>query len=120
MRWRTGRLEDLGFPSWDASMRIYGFLRPDRLRGSRRGRFSASTSRAGSLPVWISELPGVRSDERALFRATRELTPQERGAQHCSTRWSALANRIAVADRMDLGDAGVASRRHRQGNPICE
>ena len=31
LRWRTGRLEDLGFPSWDESMRIYGFLRPERL-----------------------------------------------------------------------------------------
>ena len=26
LRWRTGRLEDLGFPSWDTAMRIYGFL----------------------------------------------------------------------------------------------
>ena len=31
LRWRTGRLEDLGFPAWDRAMRIYGHLRKDRL-----------------------------------------------------------------------------------------
>ena len=33
LRWRTGRLQDLGFPSWDEAMRIYGYVRPaDRAR----------------------------------------------------------------------------------------
>ena len=33
-----------------------------------------------ALPVWITELPGLRSDERALFRATRSLDASERSA----------------------------------------
>ena len=101
LRWRTGRLEDLGFPSWDASMRIYGFLRPDRLADVGEDD-SALDVESWSLPVWMSELPGIRSDERALFRATRELGPEERGAVFFAL--IALANRVAVADRMELGD----------------
>jgi hypothetical protein len=101
LRWRTGRLEDLGFPSWDASMRIYGFLRPDRLADVEEDDSTLDVE-GWSLPVWMSELPGIRSDERALFRATRELGPQERGAVFYAL--VALANRVAVADRMELGD----------------
>ncbi len=101
LRWRTGRLEDLGFPSWDASMRIYGFLRPERMAEIPEGG-SVLDLESWSLPVWITELPGMRSDERALFRATRELGPDERSAVFYGL--IALANRVAVADRMELGD----------------
>ena len=101
LRWRTGRLEDLGFPSWDASMRIYGFLRPDHLADVPEEATALDVD-DWALPVWITELPGVASDERALFRATRELAPDERGAVFYAL--VALANRVAVADRMELGD----------------
>ena len=101
LRWRTGRLEDLGFPSWDASMRIYGFLRPHRM-ADLPATDTALDLESWSLPVWISELPGLRSDERALFRVTRELGAEERSAVFYAL--IALANRIAVADRMELGD----------------
>ena len=101
LRWRTGRLEDLGFPSWDASMRIYGFLRPDRL-AEVPTEANALDLDDWALPVWISELPGLASDERALFRATRELAADERSALFYAL--IALANRVAVADRMELGD----------------
>lgn len=102
LRWRTGRLEDLGFPSWDAAMRIYGFLRPDRLADVPSGSRTFEAEPV-ALPIWVSELPGIREDERALFRATRELGPDERGAVYHAL--IALANRVAVADRMPLGDA---------------
>lgn len=101
LRWRTGRLEDLGFPSWDASMRIYGFLRPDRILDLPEGD-TALDFESWALPVWMSDLPGVRSDERALFRATREVGAEDRSAVFYSL--VALANRVAVADRMELGD----------------
>ena len=101
LRWRTGRLEDLGFPSWDASMRIYGFLRPERMADVPDDD-SALDLESWAMPVWLSELPGARSDERALFRATRELGAGERSALFYAL--IALANRVAVADRMELGD----------------
>ena len=37
LRWRTGRLEELGFPAWDEAMRIYGFIRPEK-----RGELAAA------------------------------------------------------------------------------
>ncbi len=101
LRWRTGRLEDLGFPSWDASMRIYGFLRPERMTEVPPDDSALDLER-WALPVWMSELPGARSDERALFRATREVSAEERSAVFYGL--IALANRVAVADRMELGD----------------
>jgi hypothetical protein len=102
LRWRTGRLEDLGFPPWDTAMRIYGFLRPDRLADLPREAATLETHPT-ALPIWISELPGIPEDERALFRATRELGPEERSRVYHSL--ITLANRVAVADRMPLGDA---------------
>lgn len=101
LRWRTGRLEDLGFPSWDNAMRIYGHLRPDRLADVPEAA-RALDLESWALPAWITELPGLGSDERALFRATRSLEAEERSAVFYAL--VALANRVAVADRMELGD----------------
>ncbi len=101
LRWRTGRLEDLGFPSWDQSMRIYGFLRPDRM-ADLPDDSSTLELNDESLPIGAIDLPGASEDERALFRATRELNAGERSAVFYAL--IALANRVAVADRMELGD----------------
>lgn len=101
LRWRTGRLEDLGFPPWDTAMRIYGFLRPDRLAAIPKQEFVLDLADS-SLPIWTSELPGLREDEHALFRATRELATEQRSAVFYAL--ISLANQIAVADRMELGD----------------
>lgn len=101
LRWRTGRLEDLGFPSWDESMRIYGFLRPDRLADLPKDSVMLDLHEY-SLPIETSDVPGAGEDERSLFRATRELASDQRSTVlHALI---ALANRVAVADRMELGD----------------
>ncbi len=101
LRWRTARLEDLGFPPWDSAMRIYGFLRPDRLADLPKEASVPGVDRSPQS-VWAIELPGANADERALFRATRELAAEERSAVFFAL--IALANRVAVADRMELGD----------------
>ena len=82
-------------------MRVYGFLRPDRLADLPKEEFTLDLHDA-SLPIWTSELPGMRGEEQALFRATRDLGPEERSAVFYALIM--LANRIAVADRMELGD----------------
>ena len=56
LRWRTGRLEDLGFPSWDEAMRIYGFIRPER-RADVPEEANALDISEWALPVWVSALP---------------------------------------------------------------
>jgi hypothetical protein len=102
LRWRTGRLEDLGFPSWDESMRIYGFLRSDRFADLPEGASALDLER-WAMPVWITDLPTTTGEAPLLFRAVAELELHER--QGFFYAFVALANRVAVADRRDLGDA---------------
>jgi hypothetical protein len=102
LRWRTGRLEDLGFPSWDSSMRIYGFLRSNHLSDVPI-EFEPLTLSEWALPVWISDLPAAADSNHSLFRAVTELDADERQAFFYA--FIALANKVAVADRRPLGDA---------------
>jgi len=102
LRWRTGRLEDLGFPSWDTAMRIYGHLRPDALATIPEDDRPLDID-SWALPVWITELPQSRNSELPLFQGVRELVDEERASFFYA--FVGLANRVAVADRKPLGDA---------------
>ena len=101
LRWRSGRLEDLGFPAWDRAMRLYGFLRPEQ-----RGEIPAGPDpldiQAWQMPVWISELPAAQDSRHLVFRAISELESAERQAFFYA--FISIANKVAVADRMPLGD----------------
>ena len=107
LRWRTGRLEDLGFPSWDEAMRIYGYVRP-----SDRDAIPADDApldvEAWSLPVFLPELPATLSQVHSVFQAAAELDEGERRGFFYA--FVATANRVAVADRMPLGDADTLPR----------
>jgi hypothetical protein len=102
LRWRTGRLEDIGFPSWDSSMRIYGHLRPDRLADVPLEPMDMHAPE-WALPVWITDLPAVAGEQPTIFRAAAALEPDERSQFFYA--FIALANKVAVADRRGLGDA---------------
>lgn len=101
LRWRTGRIEDLGFPPWEEAMRIYGFLRPEQ-RAVLAEPSSQRANEAWDFPVWIPDLPAVVREEHALFRAAYEL--DEAGRRSFFYGFVALANKLAVADRLPLGD----------------
>lgn len=101
MRWRTGRLEDLGFPTWDESMRIYGFIRPDQ-HGELPEETTALNIEAWDLPVWMPNLPATRDSQHAVFRAAAELDHEDRTSFFYS--FIGLANKIAMADGLALGD----------------
>ncbi len=102
LRWRTGRLEDLGFPSWDEAMRIYGYVRP-----SERERVPEASApldvEAWQLPVFLPELPATVSQTHSVFQAAAELSEDERRGFFYA--FVAISNKVAVADRMPLGDA---------------
>lgn len=102
LRWRTGRLEDLGFPSWDEAMRIYGYVRPSERDEIPEGDDPLDVD-AWSLPVFLPELPATLSEVHSVFRAAAELDERERRGFFYA--FVATANRVAVADRMPLGDA---------------
>lgn len=101
LKWRIGRLADLGFPSWEEAMRIYGYIRP-----SERDRIPDEKDpldvREWQLPVFMPELPASVGQAHPVFQAAAELDDQERRGFFYS--FVATANRVAVADRMPLGD----------------
>jgi hypothetical protein len=101
-RWRNGRLEDLGFPAWEEAMRIYGYLRPEQ-RLEVPPAASALSAEGWHMPVWMPNLPVAADARHLLFRAAAALDDQERSAFFFT--FIALANQVAVADRMPLGDA---------------
>ncbi|MDP6980776.1 MAG: DUF6178 family protein [Myxococcota bacterium] len=100
-RWRTGRLEDLGFPSWDEAMRIYGFVRPDQ-RTEVPDEARALDAAGWDLPVWMPQLPAAHDARHAVFRAAAELDEDERRSFFYAV--VSLANKLAVADGLPLGD----------------
>ena len=102
LRWRSGRLEDLGFPPWDEAMGVYRFVSAGE-RERLPEEASVLETDAWKLPVWIPSLPTGRDARELLFRAIGELDEPERRAAFY--QFVALANKIAVADRMDLADA---------------
>lgn len=101
LRWRTGRIEDLGFPPWEESMRIYGLLRPEQ-RAVLAGRALEHGPAAWDLPVWVPDLPALSDQDHALFRAAAQL--DDDGRRRFFYGFIALANKVAVADRMPLGE----------------
>lgn len=101
LRWRTGRLADLGFPTWDEAIAIYSWLSPERWCDVQPDA-KALDATDFVLPA---ELPPPMLDagsEHAVFRAATELSPDERRVFF--QRFVTLANQIAIADRLPLGD----------------
>lgn len=106
LRWREGRLADLGFPAWEESMRIYGYLRPEQrnvLAEVAPGAGRTDEPMAWDLPVWIPDLPALSERDFPIFRAAQRLDAGGRRAFFYA--FVSLANKVAVADRMPLGNA---------------
>lgn len=101
-RWRSGRLEDLGFPPWEEAMSLYRFVPPEQ-RARLSPQDDALKASEWHLPVWIPSLPAGRESAHLVFRALSQLEPEERRAAFYA--FVAVANKVAVADHMDLADA---------------
>jgi hypothetical protein len=102
LRWRSARLEDLGFPALADAKRIYSFVRDEQLARlpSQPRKFELGE---WPLPVWMPALPVSSDAEQLLFRALALLGDEER--RPLLFAFLALANRVAVADELPLGDA---------------
>jgi hypothetical protein len=108
LRWRAGRLEDMGFPPWEESMNVYRFLAPEQLRELPLDGAPLAAAARWQLPVALPRLPVKPGQGSLLFRAIAALDEEERRtAFHALV---ALANKIAVADRMLLSDAEATPR----------
>lgn len=106
LRWRTARLADLGFPAWDEAMRVYARVPRERMPELPEEPHALEPD--ASLPVEMPSLPLELDSRFSLFRAAAELSTTER--QVFFQRFVALANAVAVADRMPLGDVESAPR----------
>jgi Family of unknown function (DUF6178) len=100
LRWRAGRLQDLGFPTWEEAMAIYAHPRRSELEELPE---AGPGVREWHLPVWMPRLPAAADSRHSLFRAAAELGEEDR--RSILHGFLALANRVAVADRLPLGDA---------------
>jgi hypothetical protein len=83
-------------------MRIYGYVRPSE-RDLLPDDDSPLDVEAWQLPVFLPELPATLSEAHSIFRAAAELDEEERRGFFYA--FIATANKVAVADRMPLGDA---------------
>jgi hypothetical protein len=101
LRWRDGRLQDLGFPPEGDAKRVYAFLKPEQLGALPRAEDFQAVGE-WSPPVWMPTLPVSRDQQLALFRALAQLDEAERRPR--AFELMALANRIAMADELPLGD----------------
>lgn len=101
LRWRTGRLQDLGFPAREEALAIYAA--PRRVELESLPDAPAATPGEWHLPVWLPELPASADLQLSLFQAAAALEPVARRAFFYA--FVALANQVAVADRLPLGDA---------------
>jgi len=107
IRWRTGRLQDLGFPPWNDAMDLYRYLDADA-----RARIPPDTRplevTEWHLPTWVPTLPAAADSRHLIFRAIAELPDSERRSAFYA--FTAVVNKVAVADGMKLGDAEFAPR----------
>jgi len=102
LRWRAGRLLDLGFPELDEAQALYAIL-PARSLDELPERPVESEGAEWRLPVWMPRLPVSSASSHSLLRALAALGEDER--RPFLVALLSLANRIAVADKLPLGDA---------------
>jgi hypothetical protein len=102
LRWRTGRLEDLGFPRPDEALAIYSIV-PARSLDDLADAPTVPDDAEWRMPVWIPRLPVSSTAAQSLFRTLAALGADERKAYLYA--FLTLANRVAVADKLPLGDA---------------
>jgi len=105
LRFRVGRLLDLGFPPWEESMAIYGRLPVESLASMPESEVTPGSegSEEWAPAIFLSGIPSVAGDEPSLFRAMAGLSDEERPAQ--LRAFISLANKVAVANHLPLGDA---------------
>ena len=97
-RWRTARLADLGFPSYEDALGVYREIDPARLAGRLPPPADASETRM--LPAPFAEALG----EESLFERALAAVDDEALLGALSASLIALLNRVLVADGVDPAD----------------
>lgn len=96
LRWRAGRLVDLGFPLREEALAVYAWLDPETLAALPR---EARSFEASPLPA----VPARPLLPFPIFEAVAALPPEER--EQVLLAFMLLSNKVLVAEEMSLGDA---------------
>lgn len=99
-RWRTARLADLGFPSFEDSLAVYRPTDPARVATPARAGAPSSAVDPSALPAPFAE---SLAEDSFLGLALAEVSDPERLAG-LSAALVALLNHVLVADRIDPAD----------------
>ena len=110
LRWRTGRLEDLGFPTWDDAMRVYRFLEPPARRALPSEALAPLVE--WPLPVWLPSLPETGGPGDRVFRAIARARRDRSGAR-ASTR----SSRSPTGSRWPIGSRSATPSRRPPRSP---
>jgi len=101
LRWRRGRLEDLGFPPREEAAAL--FARPvDDAAAVASNAAPTFEMGAWRPPVWFPDVPLAADSEHAVLAAAARLPDDER--QGFLYRLLSVANRVAVAYDLPLSD----------------
>ena len=107
LRWRAGRLADLGFVAWEEAMRLFRPLDVKAARDAETPRTSAVTSLHTSTSL-VSL--GLRAG--LLRRALAALTPAQQGER--AREFTLLVNELMAAQRFEPGDSKLQERAFHQ------
>ncbi len=83
-------------------MALYRYMKPEQ-RAAIGDADNPLDIAKWHLPVWMPSLPEGHDSRHLIFRTIAKLSPEERGAAFYA--FVAIANKVAVADQMELSDA---------------
>jgi hypothetical protein len=105
LRWRSGRLADLGFPEWEEAMRLFRPLATE-----------AALEESGPAPVIQAEGPGEPPARFAggdlLRRTLARLSDAEHGTR--TREFLLLVNELMAAQKLEPGDENLQERAINQ------
>lgn len=107
LRWRQARLQDLGFPTWEDALALYRHLDEKRYADLPEEADALDVA-SWSLPVYLPQLPEPAQGDYAVFRVIAQLEDEERASAFYA--FVAVANGVAVADRMPLSDSETTAK----------
>ncbi len=131
LRWRRGRLADLGFPEWEEAMKLFVPLAHDTVMGRdgseperKRSPFGPSgPSRPPLAETLLGLAPSLRSEGKDLLRRVMEVL-SEREYDLRLREFLLLANELMAAQRFEPGDEALQTRAVDQAratlNLACE
>jgi len=120
LRWRSGRLADLGFPEWEEAMRLFKPLARDVVTG----RSSEGDEPSAHVPERVSALPPAQlgKTQDVLRRVMQRLDDAEYDLR--LREFLLLANELMAAQRFEPGDEALQERSVAQAqatlNLACE